>query len=141
LIHMIKSMLVNHFRRFFMAVCLTFSMLTGLAPGAVGLAGDITVIDNVKEWRHPVKNVLDKHKVVLYKVELQNKTYPIFYVKFPYDPWFGHNDNYFKPLYYETLKANGFWDYAFIDGSSQCKIKITWDKKTRTLSESVEDFK
>ena len=82
-----------------------------------------------------------KHQVILYKVELHNKTYPIFYVKFPYDPWFGHNDKFFKPLYYETLKANGFWDYSFIDQNFHCKVNITWDKKLKTLTESLEDIK
>ena len=103
-------------------------------------AGDVTVISNIQEWRHPVKDVLQKHKVIIYKVELHNKTYPIFYVRFPYDPRLGHNDQYFKPLYYETLKANGFWNYAFIDRSFQCRINITWDKKSRTLNVNLDDL-
>ncbi|HZK14298.1 MAG TPA: hypothetical protein VFC55_07250, partial [Desulfobaccales bacterium] len=76
------------------------------------LAGEVTVITNIKEWHHPVKDILNKQNVILYKVELYNKTYPIFYVRFPYDPRLAHNDKYFKPLYYETLKANGFWNYS-----------------------------
>ena len=106
----------------------------------ISQAGEVTVISNIKEWHHPVKGVLNKHKVILYKVELHNKTYPIFYVRFPYDPRLAHNDNYFKPLYYETLEANGFWNYAFVDHSFQCKVKITWDKKSRTLTESLDDI-
>jgi len=103
-------------------------------------ASEVTVIDNIPQWRHPVKDILKKHKVIVYKVELHNKTYPIFYVRFPYDPRLGHNHKYFKPLYYETLKANGFWNYAFIDPSFQCRINITWDKQSRTLNESLDDF-
>ena len=61
-------------------------------------------------------------------------------MRFPYDPRLAHNDKYFKPLYYETLKANGFWDYSFIDRSFQCKINITWDKKSKTLTESLDDI-
>ncbi len=114
---------------------------SGLFTGEIAGADDVTMITNIKEWQHPVKDVLSKHQVILYKVELHNKTYPIFYVRFPYDPWFGHNDKFFKPLYYETLKANGFWDYAFIDQSFQCKVNITWDKKSKTLTESLEDIK
>jgi hypothetical protein len=114
---------------------------SGLFIGKIAGAGDVTTITNINEWQHPVKDVLSKNKVILYKVELHNKTYPIFYVKFPYDPWLGHNDKFFKPLYYETLKANGFWDYAFIDQSFQCKINITWDKKSKTLTEGLEDIK
>ena len=68
------------------------------------------------------------------------KIYPIFYVRFPYDPRLAHNDKYFKPLYYETLKANGFWNYSFIDRSFQSRINITWDKKSKTLTESLDDI-
>ena len=104
----------------------------------ITLAGDVKVITDIKNWHHPVKAVLQKHKVELYKVELQNKNYPVFYVKFPYDPMLGHNDNYFHPLYYDTLEANGFWNYAFVDSEDGCRINITWDKKTKTLSENIE---
>lgn len=106
----------------------------------ISLANEVTVISNINEWRHPVKDILNKQKVILYNVELHNKTYPIFYVRFPYDPRLAHNDKYFKPLYYETLKANGFWNYSFIDRSFQCRINITWDKKSRTLTESLDDI-
>ena len=106
----------------------------------ISLANEVIVISNIQDWHHPVKIILNKHKVVLNKVELRNKTYPIFYVRFPYDPRLGHNDKYFKPLYYETLKANGFWDYAFIDRSFQCRINITWDKKSKTLTENLDDI-
>jgi hypothetical protein len=107
---------------------------------SMSLAGEVTVISNIAEWHHPVKDIFHKQKVILDKVELHNKTYPIFYVRFPYDPRLAHNDNYFKPLYYETLKANGFWDYSFIDRSLQCKVNITWDKKSKTLTESLDDI-
>lgn len=120
---------------------LIFFIMSSLCVVENTRAGDVIVITNIKEWQHPVKDVLSKHKVILYRVELYNKTYPIFYVKFPYDPQFAHNDNYFRPLYYETLKANGFWDYSFIDRDFQCKINIKWDKKSKTLTESVDDFK
>ena len=115
-------------------------IISNLLAVNISLANEVTVIKNIQEWRHPVKDILNKHKVILYKVELHNKTYPIFYVRFPYDPRLAHNDKYFKPLYYETLKANGFWDYAFIDRSFQCKINITWDKKSKTLTESLDDI-
>ena len=137
----IKSVMPVAMMRAFMVGSLVVFMAGSLFTGEIAGAGDVTMITNIKEWQHPVKDVLNKHKVILYKVELHNKTYPIFYVKFPYDPWFGHNDKFFKPLYYETLKANGFWDYAFIDQSFQCKINITWDKKSKTLTEGLEDIK
>jgi hypothetical protein len=121
--------------------CLTLVVLSSFFLAAKATASDVKVITNIEEWNHPVKNVLQKHNVILYKVELHNKTYPVFYVKFPYDPWFGHNDKYFRPLYYETLRANGFWDYAFVDRSFECRININWDKKTKTLSEGMDNIK
>jgi hypothetical protein len=119
---------------------LIFFIISMFLAVDISLASEVTVISNIKEWQHPVKDILIKHKVILYKVELHNKTYPIFYVRFPYDPRLSHNDNYFKPLYYETLKANGFWNYAFVDRSFQCRINITWDKKSRTLTENLDDI-
>jgi hypothetical protein len=139
--HKIKSVIPVALMRAFMVASLVFFMAGNFFTGEIAGAGDVTVANNIKEWQHPVKDVLGKHKVILYKVELQNKTYPIFYVRFPYDPTIGHNDKFFKPLYYETLKANGFWDYSFIDHSFHCKINITWDKKSKTLTESLDDIK
>ncbi len=140
LLHKIKSVLPVIFRRLLIMGSLFFFIISIFLAVGISRAGEITVISNIKEWHHPVKDILNKQKVILYKVELHNKTYPIFYVRFPYDPRLAHNDNYFKPLYYETLKANGFWDYSFIDRSFQCKINITWDKKSKTLTESLDDI-
>jgi hypothetical protein len=52
----------------------------------------------------------------------------------------GHNDRYFRALYYEILKANGFWNYALVDREDSYRINITWDKKTKTLSENIENL-
>jgi len=41
------------------------------------------------------------------------------------------------PSIYDTLKADGFWDYSFVDRSSEVKINIIWDKKEKTLSEDL----
>ena len=140
LLNKIKLVLPVILRRILIMGSLFFFIISNFLAVDISLAGEVTVISNIKEWQHPVKDILNKHKVILYKVELHNKTYPIFYVRFPYDPRLGHNDKYFKPLYYETLKANGFWDYSFIDRSFQCKINITWDKKSKTLTESLDDI-
>jgi len=116
-------------------------VISVLFVATMAIASDVKVITDIKAWNHPVNNVFQKHNVILYKVELHNQTYPVFYVEFPYDPWFAHNDNYFHPLYYETLKANGFWNYAFVDRRFECRVNITWDKKTKTLSEGMENIK
>jgi hypothetical protein len=124
-----------------------FALVLGWAITLLGgqgfvLADDVTVITNVREWRHPVQEVFKKYKVTLYKVELhQNKTFPVFDVRLPYDPWLGHNDRFFKPLYYDTLKANGFWSYAFVDRESGVKIVITWDRKAKTMHEDIQALK
>src|SRR3989339_918333 len=136
----IKAMLPTILKRMLIIVSLCFFIISNFLAVDISLASEVTVISNIQEWRHPVKDILIKHKVILYKVELHNKTKPIFYVRFPYDPRLAHNDKYFKPLYYETMRANGFWDYAFIDHSFQCRINITWDKKSKTLTESLDDI-
>ena len=140
LLHKIKSVLPVILRHILIVGSLCFFIMSNFLAVGIAPADEVTVISNIKEWRHPVKDVLIKHKVILYKVELHNKTYPIFYVRFPYDPRLGHNDKYFKPLYYETLEANGFWNYSFIDRSFQCRINITWDRKSKTLTESLDDI-
>ena len=140
MLNKIKSVVPVILRRILIMGGLFFFVISNLLAVSIPLAGEVTVISNIQEWQHPVKDILNRHKVILYKVELYNKTYPFFYVRFPYDPRLAHNDKYFKPLYYETLKANGFWDYSFIDRSFRCKINITWDKKSKTLTESLDDI-
>ena len=44
------------------------------------------------------------------------------------------------PLYLDALEANGFWSYAFVDRQDGRRINITWDKKTKTMSENIEDL-
>jgi hypothetical protein len=140
LAYKIQAMLPIILKRRLIMGSLCFFIISIFLAVDFSLASEVTVISNIQEWRHPVKDILQKYKVIIYKVEIHNKTYPIFYVRFPYDPRLAHNDKYFKPLYYETLQANGFWNYAFIDRSFQCRINITWDKKSRTLSESLDDI-
>jgi hypothetical protein len=136
----IKAMLLNILKCMFIMGGLCFFIINNFLAVDISLARDVTVISKIKEWQHPVKDILIKHKVIIYKVELHNEIYPTFYVRFPYDPRLAHNDKYFKPLYFEILKANGFWDYSFVDRSFHCKITITWDKKSRTLTESLHDI-
>ena len=113
-------------------------LIVSLLLVAAAPAGDVKVITDIKNWHNPVKSVFQKYKVELKRVELHNKTHAVFYVKFPYDPMLGNNDNYFNPLYYATLKANGFLNYAFVDLDSSERITITWNKKNGTLSEAFE---
>jgi hypothetical protein len=127
--------------RAILAGCLMLMVSSSFLLTVSVMANEVQTITDIRNWHHPVKSVFQKHQVEVSKVELHNQTYPVFYVKFPYDPWLGHNDKYFKPLYYETLKANGFWDYALVDRSAGVRINLRWDKKTKTLSEALESTK
>lgn len=108
---------------------------------AISMAGNMTGVENIQTWKHPVKEVFQKHKVKLHKIELlNNKTYPVFYVTFPYDPHVKLNKPYFISLYYDTLKANGFWKYSFISPDDKVKITIKWNKNTKAIEEDVQEF-
>lgn len=124
-----------------LAWCLIFIVCSPLSPARNAAAQDVKVITDINAWNHPVKKVLQKYEVVIKKVELHNQTYPVFYVELPYDPKFRHNDRFFRPLYYEILKANGFWDYSLVDPLSEVRINIKWNKKTKALSEDMESIK
>lgn len=114
---------------------------TGQPNRDLAWADSVTVITDIHKWRHPVKTIFKKYQVKLYKLELyRNKTYPVFYVRLPYDPHFAHNDRFFTPFYHETLKANGFWDYALVDQQANVKIAIGWDKRTKTMTQDVQDL-
>jgi hypothetical protein len=76
-------------------------------------------------WSHPTKDVLAKYKVPLDALDLCNdKKYPIFHVRFQYEPMLRTADSYFKPLYAEMFKANGNNSLAFIATSSAEVIEI-----------------
>jgi hypothetical protein len=140
LLNKLNAVLPVMVRHILIAGILFLIVISNFLIAGISFADDIKVISDIQQWQHPVKHILYKYKVIVYKVELHNKTYPIFYVKLPYDPRLAHNDKYFKPLYYETLKANGFYNYLFVDRSFQCRINITWDKKSKVLSESLVDL-
>ena len=70
LCHRTKSVLPLILKRTLMMVSLLFFVLNIFLAANISLAGEVTVISNIKEWHHPVKDVLNKKKVILYKVEL-----------------------------------------------------------------------
>jgi hypothetical protein len=86
---------------------------------------DIVVID-IATWQHPVKEVLEKHGIRLYWLELtQNKTYPTFFIEFPPEI----TDIYYpKKILDEVSYANVYWDYTFIDEKRNLKINVKNDK-------------
>jgi hypothetical protein len=101
-----------------------------------------TVITDVSSWRHPVKDVFRKHKVLLRKVELlRNKKYPVFYVDLPYDPQTSASRSFYHQLYLELLEANGPWDYALQSDHDHIRIEIRWDKENEVISEDIVSVK
>jgi hypothetical protein len=117
---------------------LSIACLICMATFARSQSDDVRIIEDVAKWKHPVKGVFQKYGVVVEKVELRNKgTYPLFYVRLQYDPHLAHNDGYFRRLYAAVLKANGYWDYELVSQLDDVRIRITYDRKTKTLREEV----
>jgi len=117
---------------------LSMACLICMATIARAQSDDVRIVEDVAKWKHPVKGVFQKYGVVVEKVELRNKgTYPLFYVRLPYDPHLAHNDKYFHRLYASVLKANGYWDYELVSQVDDVRIRITYDRKSKTLREEV----
>ena len=71
---------------------------------------------DLKSWSHPTRQVLERTKIEITKVELCNQDiYPIYTVRFVASPMLGVNDRYFNKLYIEMAAANGFHSFAFVD--------------------------
>lgn len=71
---------------------------------------------DLKSWSHPTRQVLERTKIRIIKVELCNQgIYPIYTVMFVASPMLGVNDKYFNKLYIEMAAANGFHSFAFVD--------------------------
>jgi hypothetical protein len=95
---------------------------------------------DLSSWSHPTRTVLEKNKgVTLDWVELcNNRKYPIYGVHFTYDPQ-GQTRDYFIPLYFEMLKANGRHPFSFVSLSDNLIINIAQMPKNG-ISERFEDF-
>ncbi|MCX7099560.1 MAG: hypothetical protein NTV43_16835 [Methylococcales bacterium] len=91
-------------------------------------------VDDISNWNHPVHKVLEKNNVTLHKVSFfNNGVYPVFFVDFPYDPLASPNNTFFNKLYFDVLRANGYWDYSFDDKTDKVVISISWDKKLKKM--------
>ena len=78
LLNKIKSVVPVIIRRILIMGSMFFFIISNFLAVSIPLAGEVTVISNIQEWQHPVKGILNKHKVNLYKVELHNKVYQCF---------------------------------------------------------------
>lgn len=118
-------------------VCTTMAPLH-LAPPAAAEEAYSKVIVHLASWRHPAKDVLARHKVVLKKVALlRNDTYPVFFVDLPCDPQTSASRSFYHALYLELLEANGHCDYALESECDRIRIQIKWDKARETISEDI----
>ncbi|MGI0491531.1 hypothetical protein ACN4EG_06945 [Alkalinema pantanalense CENA528] len=76
-------------------------------------------------WQHPTREVMIQRGVEIIAVQLCNdRTYPVFYVNFPYAPH-GQTKDYFDPLYAEMKSANGGWPFAFVSMKDQTIVQIS----------------
>ena len=92
-------------------------------------------IERYENWSHPVLSVFKKYDISLYKVSYsKDGTYPIFYVKFKHapDPKTPNEDS-FHQIYFDVLKANYSFPYAFVDEEKDLRIKVGWEDKARTI--------
>lgn len=94
-------------------------------------SSDVVVISDIDNWEHPVKNVLKDKGIPISKLELiENRTYPTFYVTLSEEIV---RKEAIEDLIEEVAKANGFWDYSFVDESNNIKIEVFIDKENRKV--------
>lgn len=84
------------------------------------------IIRDISKWNHPTKAVFRKYGFQIIKVELINKTYPIFFVKHT-----SHKINEANFLK-EIADKNGYWDYKIVDFLSQ--VDVYCDKRQRKIT-------
>lgn len=83
---------------------------------------------DLDKWVHPTKTVLEHNAVEIVSVSLCNDgKYPIFYVRFKYDPQ-GQTADYFKPLYKKMKKANSNYPFSFVALSDNTVVRVSFRK-------------
>ena len=89
---------------------------------------------DIQQWRHKTRYVIESRKEAhLHWVKMcRNKTYPVFGVKFDYDPQ-GKTDDFFHPLFWDLLEANGYWPYSIVAIDDNLAIHIYQEKKYELL--------
>ncbi len=113
---------------------------------------NIRLITDIKNWKHPTKEVFENNNMVLWKIELREKRrYPVFYVKSDKEA-----NIYNYRIVSDIAEANGFWDYMIINKRESVKVfcdkikkrvvKIESDKFSKeydsnSLKEAIEKAK
>lgn len=95
---------------------------------------------DLESWSHPTRQVLERAKIEIEKVELCNQDiYPIYTVRFVASPMLGVNDKYFNKLYVEMAAANGFHSFAFVDPGWDVIVTVDVSSK-KEVSISYDEF-
>ena len=111
--------------------------LSETALYTVGVSGCVQV--DLKNWKHETRALLEQRNTQVLMVQLCNdRKYPVYYVKFPYD-YRGSTEKYFMPLFSDMLKANGGWPLSFVDFESEIVLSIKYGQKPR-VSVDAEEF-
>lgn len=95
---------------------------------------------DLSKWKHPTREVLITSGAQISKLLLCNKNkYPVFFVRFPYDPSSSQTKEYFYPLHTKLLKANGNWAFSMVSMDDKYIISVSSDKK-KNLNLYEESF-
>lgn len=87
----------------------------------------LTIIPDLDNWSHPVKEVFTEYNIKLNRLELYNNdTYPVFYVSYKFD-FSNPNEDLFK----KVAKANAYWDFK-IEGDV-FGTHIMCDRKKKSI--------
>jgi hypothetical protein len=109
-------------------VALSLSVVTA----SVRAADDVVAVD-LSSWRHPTRGVLEKNHFTIKKVELVNKTYPVFHVNLPsYLPRL-HDKAEFEKVLGALAKANAYWDFTLVD-ETNLEVRVTCDRSRRVMT-------
>ena len=93
------------------------------------------LVERYENWTHPVLDVFKKYGLTLYKISYsKDGTCPTFYAKFKYSPDPRAPDpESFHRVYYETLKANSSFPFAFVDEEDDMRINVGWDNAKKRI--------
>ena len=92
-----------------------------------------TIINDILNWRHPVKRIFEEYQVTVDRVELLYKdTYPIFYVWLPKDLLTSEIKS-FLVLIQDVANANAYWDYQIVDITRDIVIKVQCSKSQKRI--------
>jgi hypothetical protein len=92
----------------------------------------VTITD-IKNWRHPVKDVFARNAIIISRLDLMNnRTYPVFWVSLPH-LFRLDSIEYYRKVFQETIAANAFWDFELKEDAARLSIVVRGDRRSRAL--------